>query len=106
MTFVILKGPTFFGLNFFDCACNFKFFVDSHTLSPNLNGLLLWVILCAILSLLSSCAASASSLNHLISESRSSTTGAEVRGIAVGIATGSVPYMILNGDMCLASCVR
>jgi hypothetical protein len=27
-----LKGLTFFGLNFFDCACNFKFFVDNPAL--------------------------------------------------------------------------
>ena len=106
MTFVTSNGPTFLGANFFVGPFMDRFFVDSHTLSPILNGLLFWVILFAIRCLLSSCAARASSRKPFSSLSRSSTAGAEVLGIAIGIATGSVPYMSLKGDMCLASCVR
>src|ERR1700761_3662360 len=105
MTLVISNGPTFLGANFLTGPFMERFFVDSHTLSPSLNGLLFWVILCAILCLLSSCAAKASSRRFFSSLRRSSTAGAEVLGIAVGIAIGSVPYMSLNGDMFLASCV-
>ena len=106
MNFVISNGLTFLGANFFTGPFMDRFFVDNHTLSPILNGLLFRVILCAICCLLSSCAARASSRKFFSSSSHFSTAGAEVLGIAVGIATGSVPYMSLNGDICLASCVR
>ena len=57
-TSLIMKGPSLLGVNFRLVTFRFRFRASNHTFSPFLNGVKCYLVLAAIVCLVSSCVAS------------------------------------------------